>query len=117
MKTLIRLATGVQLLLADCSYTVPVVVISPHGDVLRGSSTAALSGGSFSATDGKLTCSGNYDALDMSVTISMQVLCSDGRKGFVVVTREASGTSGHGTVRLNDGSSADLVFGKAAENF
>jgi hypothetical protein len=76
-----------------------------------------MNGGSFVVTDGKLTCSGNYDAWDMSVTITMQVLCTDGRKGFIVATREASGTSGHGTVHLNDGSTADFVFGKAAQNF
>jgi hypothetical protein len=100
-----------------CSVTVPVVVIAPTGQTLRGTAHADLSGCSFSATDGKLTCSGNYNGLDTSTTITMQVLCSDGRKGFVIATREASGTSGHGTVRLNDGSTAEFVFGHAAENF
>jgi hypothetical protein len=57
------------------------------------------------------------DGLNTSPTITMQVLCSDGRKGFVVATRESSGNSGHGKVTLNDGSSADFVFGHAAENF
>jgi hypothetical protein len=47
----------------------------------------------------------------------MPVLCSDGRKGIAVVTRDASGTSGSGHVRLTDGSSADFIFGSAAANF
>ena len=68
-------------------------------------------------TDGMLTCSGNYDALDMSVTITMQVPGSDGRAAFIVASRRANGTPGHGIVRRNDGSSADFVFGKAAQNF
>lgn len=111
------LSGAVVILVCACSVTVPVVVIAPNGQTLRGTAHADLSGGSFSATDGKLTCSGNYNGLDMSVTITMQVLCSDGRKGFVIATREASGTSGHGMVKLNDGSSAEFVFGHAAENF
>jgi hypothetical protein len=47
----------------------------------------------------------------------MQTLCSDGRKGIVIVTRDSSGTSGHGVVRLNDGSSGQFIFGPAAANF
>lgn len=82
MKNL--LGAGTLLILAACSYTVPVVIISPSGHILRGSRTAAMSGGSFTVAEGTLTCSGNYDAWDMSVTTRMQVLCSDGRKGSVV---------------------------------
>jgi phage-related tail fiber protein len=96
---------------------VPVVVIIPKGQVLRGTSTATLSGGSFLVTDGVLTCTGNYNSMDTSPTITMQTLCSDGRKGFIVSTREASGSSGHGQVHLNDGTSGEFVFGHAAENF
>ena len=104
-------------LLSACAITEPVVVIGKDGQTLKGTTTASLSGGSFSATDGKLTCRGNYDSLNTSVTITMQVLCSDGRKGFVVSTREANGTDGHGTARLNDGSEWSFVFGHAAANF
>ena len=117
MKRSTRIAVLLGCTLSACSITVPVVVIGQNGQVLKGTATADLSGGSFVATDGKLTCSGNYNSLDTSVTITMQVLCSDGRKGFVIATREASGTSGHGTVKLNDGSTAEFVFGHAAENF
>jgi hypothetical protein len=105
------------LLLTGCSITVPVAVINEDGHILRGTSTANLSGGTFEVTDGKLTCAGSYDSLDTSVTISMPVHCNDGRKGFVIATREKSGVSGSGRVRLNDGSEADFVFGKAAEAF
>ncbi len=103
--------------LSGCSISGPVVVITPKGQTLRGNYESDLQGGSFMATDGKLTCSGNYDSLNTSETISMQVLCSDGRKGFVTATRENDGRSGHGTVHLNDGSTADFVFGRAAQNF
>jgi hypothetical protein len=53
----------------------------------------------------------------METTITMQVLCSDGRKGIVIATRESSGTAGHGTVTLNDGSEWTFIFGPAAANF
>lgn len=106
------------LLLTACAITEPVVIIGKHGHTLRGTATASLTGrGNFRATDGQLTCSGSYNSLSMSTTITMQVLCSDGRKGFVIATREANGRDGHGTVKMNDGSEWTFVFGAAAENF
>lgn len=115
-------ALAVGLALPGCgSITVPVAVISNNGDILRGTATAAADGGTFSASGnyrGKpLTCSGNYDSWSRSLTITMPVICSDGRKGFVIATREASGIDGSGRVRLNDGTEADFVFGKAASAF
>ncbi|WP_155983438.1 hypothetical protein [Nitratireductor aquibiodomus] len=103
------------------SLTVPVVVISDTGDVMRGTATAAASGGSFQASgkfNGKpLTCAGTYDSWNTSITISMPVQCNDGRKGLVIATREANGIDGSGRVRLEDGTEADFVFGKAANAF
>jgi hypothetical protein len=92
-------------------------VIGQNGQILRGTVTASLAGGSFSATDGRLTCGGGYDALDTSATISMPVLFSDGRRGIVIATRDANGRSGAGTVRLSDGSTATFMFGPAAAGF
>ena len=103
--------------LPACSVTEPVVVIGDNGQTLRGSATATMSGGSFNVTDDKLTCAGSYNSLSMEPTITMQTLCPDGRKGIVIATRDSSGTSGHGTVRLNDGTSGQFIFGPAAANF
>ncbi|WP_267550960.1 hypothetical protein [Rhizobium rhizogenes] len=105
----------------SCAMTVPVAVISGKGEVMRGTSTAAMSGGSFQVS-GKLNgkparCAGTYDPFDTSVTISMPVQCSDGRKGFVIATRQANGVDGSGRVRLTDGTEADFVFGRAAAGF
>lgn len=105
------------LFLGACSTTLPVAVIDKDGRVLTGSATASLSGSSFQVSDGELTCSGNYDGLNTSVTITMNVACSDGRKGFVTAHREASGQAGSGTVTLNDGYTANFVFGAAARPF
>jgi hypothetical protein len=98
--------------------TEPVVVIGKDGQTLRGTATGRITGdGSFSVTDGQLTCSGNYNSMSREVTINAQVLCSDGRKGIVTSTRESSGMAGHGTVKLNDGSDWTFIFGSSAANF
>jgi hypothetical protein len=104
---------GCAVIVAGCSVTVPVAVIGQNGQILRGENTASLSGGTFSVTDGHLTCSGSYNALNEAPTITMPVLCSDGRTGIVTATRD-SPTSGGGKVRLSDGTVADFIFGEAA---
>ena len=104
------------LLLGSCAITKPVAVVSKDG-VMRGTATASLSGGTFRVSDANKVCSGSYDSLDSSPTITMIVQCDDGKKGFAVVTRDRSGLSGHGRVRMNDGTEADLIFGDAAAGF
>jgi len=105
-------------ILSSCAVTEPVVVIGPNGQTLRGTTTGRMNGdGSFSVTDERLTCSGNYNSLSTEPTINAKVLCSDGRKGIVISTRESSGLAGHGTVKLNDGSQWTFIFGSAAANF
>jgi hypothetical protein len=59
---------------------------------------------------------GPRHSMSREVTINAQVLCSDGRKGIVTSTRESSGMSGHGTVKLNDGSDWTFIFGSSAAN-
>ena len=108
------LVTSVSFLILGCSMTIPVAVIGQHGEILRGTNTVSLSGGSFSVTDGKITCSGSYNALNDSPTITMPVICTDGRTGIVIATRD-SPTSGGGKVRLSDGTEADFIFGEAAK--
>lgn len=114
MKTLVA---AITLVLAGCSMTEPVVVIGKNGETLRGTATAAFNGGSFSVSNRKMSCGGSYNALDASPTISMPVLCSDGRRGIVIATRDAGGTSGAGTIRMMDGEEATFMFGRAATGF
>lgn len=106
-------ATGAATLLVGCSMTIPVAVIGQHGEIMRGTNTVGLTEGSFSVTDGKVTCSGSYSALNKSQTITMPVVCTDGRRGIVTATRD-SPMSGGGKVRLSDGTEADFIFGEAA---
>lgn len=102
--------------LAGCAITEPVAVVSKGipGGIMRGTTTASVSGGSFRVSNGSLTCGGDYNALDTSPTISIPVLCSDGRKGIVTATRDSSGMSGGGHFTLNDGTTGDFMFGSAA---
>lgn len=113
-----RLVLIVALLgLAACSYSWPVAVIGQRGDVLTGTANATLSEGTFSVSNGKLSCTGAYDPLDMSVTLNFTALCSDGRRGFGTVVRENSGQAGQGTVHLDDGETAAFIFGSHAAVF
>jgi hypothetical protein len=105
------------ILLGGCSVTAPVAVITKSGQILRGTATGTMSGGSFEATNGKLTCSGTYDPTTGSITLSAKVLCNDGRTGLAIVTRDRGLQSGSGRIRLSDGSEADFVFGPAADAF
>jgi hypothetical protein len=100
-----------------CSVTEPVAVISKGipGGIMRGTTTASLSEGSFSVSNGQLSCAGTYNALDTSLTISIPVLCNDGRKGIITATREPNGLSGGGRFILTDGTMGDFMFGAAAE--
>jgi hypothetical protein len=105
---------GSALALAGCAITEPVASKGIPGGVMRGTTTASVSGGSFSVSNGSLTCGGDYAALDTSPTISIPVLCSDGRKGIIIATRDSSGMSGGGHFTLNDGTTGDFMFGAAA---
>ena len=60
-----------------------------HAPRLR--SAAALG-----VSNGSLTCGGDYNDLDTSPTISIPVLCSDGRKGIIIATRDNNGMSDSG---------------------
>jgi predicted aspartyl protease len=93
--------------------TLPVVVV---GDdfVLQGITSSSLFGGSFSVTNGQLTCSGTFNPYDRAPTITMQTQCSDGRTGNVVSSRDPSYQAGSGSVTFSDGSHAIFYFGANA---
>ena len=103
----------VVIICASCSMTVPVAVISSKGQILRGENTVSLAGGSFSVTDGKLTCAGSYDAFNHSQTIIVTLVCNDGRTGIAIATRDGP-TSGGGKVTLSDGTDGTFIYGEAA---
>lgn len=99
---------------AACSTTLPVVLVGPNGEVYRGMTHAALSGGSFGVTDGTNTCQGTYNALDLSPVLTIPATCSDGRTGIITATRESDGMAGMGTVAVSDGTTWGFGFGRDA---
>ena len=110
-KVIAALTTTV--ILSSCTTTVPIAVIGQRGEILRGQNTASLSEASFSVTNGKLTCTGSYNPLNQSRTITVTLVCSDGRTGIAIATRD-SPVSGGGKVTLSDGEEGTFVFGDAA---
>ena len=79
---------------------------------MQGSATGAIDGGTFQVTnlDG-LTCNGTYDSLDRSPTITGNVVCSDGRHGKVLITRDTTLRNGSGHGKMNDGTTFKFMFG------
>ena len=114
--SLVMLTCGACAAPRPTSISLPVAVVSKAfpGGILRGTLTATTTGSSFSVSNGTLSCGGSYDAFDVSPTISVPVLCSDGRKGIVIAMRENGGMNGGGHFTLSDGSTGDFIFGAEA---
>ncbi|WP_026222860.1 hypothetical protein [Methylocystis rosea] len=101
------------LILSACATTIPVAVITHDGHILRGENTVSMASGTFSVSDGRLTCTGSYNPLNESRTITVTVTCNDGRTGIAIATRDTP-MSGGGKVTLSDGSEGTFIFGDAA---
>lgn len=104
-------------LLASCgSLTVPAAVKMDNGEALIGTTTAAVSGGTFTVNNpsGAVGCSGTYDPLDTRPVLSTPFRCSDGRYGTITVLRSPDGRGGSGTVALADGGRGRVAFGDQA---
>ena len=90
----------------------PLLVVRAHGRILRGETTVTLAGGHglATATDGDLTCRGDYDGDAPWQMTDILLRCSDGRTG--VAKRTSSFLNqGEGTVRMSDGEVARFAFG------
>jgi hypothetical protein len=90
----------------------PLLVVRANGEVLRGATTATLTGGHGVATasDATLTCHSDYDSDASWRTTDIRFACSDGRTG--VAKRTSSFLDqGEGTLRMSDGEVARFAFG------
>jgi len=104
---------------ASCSTTspfssVPVAIVLPQNQVLRGNAATRIGRGTFEAHDGRVTCSGSFNpgVIDSGVTVFFT--CSNARRGTGTIEPDAS-DSGRAAIRLNDGSEAVFVYGDAAK--
>jgi clan AA aspartic protease (TIGR02281 family) len=93
----------------------PLMIIFPDGTRLAGAVGANLIGaGSFKASNAELTCSGKYNAFNLSQLISARVSCTDGREGMAAVQRDdPMGMSGAGILTFSDGQTAAVAWGVA----
>jgi hypothetical protein len=77
--------------LAACAstMTVPVAVVSKSvpGGIMRGTNTVSLTEASFNVSNGTLSCGGSYSPLNSSPTISIPVICNDGRNVSTTMRR------------------------------
>jgi hypothetical protein len=100
-------------ILCACSTTVPVTGQTSAGEIFKGEATASLSEGTFHvAGPGGKTCSGTYDQWSLKSTLSVEVNCSDGRHGTVLVVRDATLTHGTGAGYMNDGTKFTFTLGE-----
>jgi hypothetical protein len=105
------------LALAGCALTEPVAVISSNGETMKGTATAqSLGPSTFTVTNARATCTGTYDAITPSPTVSFVTKCTDGRTGVGSAVRD-SDISGSGTMQMSDGTTARFVFGPGAAAF
>ncbi|MEC3860731.1 hypothetical protein VK792_05500 [Mesobacterium sp. TK19101] len=112
----IRLAAGLSLALtlAACDTAYPVTVIGEGGVVFRGAATNTfLEGGSFQATNGRVTCTGTYTQYADIRTVSFPVVCSNGLTGIGTAAFETA-RRGSGFVTMSDGSRWQFLFGRGA---
>jgi hypothetical protein len=102
------------MVLAGCATELSVPVTGFIGnEPAIGQTTARLSGqGDFTAStlDG-LVCSGTYDSLDTSPSITIPATCNDGRTGTLIVARNTMTGGGTAIGRLSDGTEARFVYG------
>ncbi len=106
----------IALFCAACEQRYPIAVVGKDlpGGIMRGEAVATLSGGTFSVSGGRLRCAGDYPVNAASDTITIPVLCNDGRKGIVNATRDRDRQGGGGRFTLSDGTTGDFIFGPAA---
>ena len=101
------------MILAGCSLTFPIAVVSKGvpGGVMSGELHGTRSGGTFSVSADNLYCAGNWGG-SLSTTYTIPVLCNDGRSGSLSGTRGGGG--GRGKFTLNDGITGHFVYGPGA---
>lgn len=96
----------------------PVLLTIGNNLIMRGTTTADLTAarGLFEVTDGKVTCSGDYDQWTVGAPqLTVDFTCTDGGKGVAIVNRSpGGGLNGAGTLQMSDGRKGTFVYGDAA---
>ncbi len=105
----------VGFIINGCSSTVPVLIMENNKEVMRGHKTVSPGTGFIEISKytetSKLICSGTFSTYTVSSPIEAEISCNDGRKGKIYMYHDAIGQSGHGTITLNDGYKANVIYG------
>lgn len=109
--------TSLTVLMTACSITGNVAALSHGQRVMHGTYTATLTGAYYTLTNGRVTCTGAFNTNVNQDPAKVPMLCTDGRKGTAVITRQLNGYDGYGTLTFTDGEQIDIVFGRLAQPF
>lgn len=104
---------------AACSATspfssVPVAIVLPGNQVLKGGASTRIGRGTFQARDARVACSGSFNPGVVSSDVRVFFTCSDTQRGSGVLKADDS-DSGRASVRLDGGQGEALfLYGDAA---
>src|SRR5215210_60840 len=104
---------------SSCSTTspfssVPVAIVLPENQVLKGSASTRIGRGTFQARDSRVGCTGSFNPGVISSDVTVFFACSNTQRGTGTIKPEGS-DSGRAAIRLNDGKGEALfLYGEAA---
>lgn len=105
------------LILTACSSRDNVAVLYQGKTAMSGRVSSTLTGGYFTITNGRMTCTGAFNVNEGTDTITTPVICTDGRKGSATVVRQLNGYDGVGKLTFTNGEQYDVVYGRLSEPF
>lgn len=105
------------LFLTACSSRDNVAVLYQGKTAMSGRVTPTLTGGYFSITNGRMTCTGAFNVQQDSDLVTTPVICTDGRKGSATLRRQLNGYDGYGKLIFTDGEEYDVVYGRLSKPF
>lgn len=100
-----------------CSTNGNVAVVSNGKAVMHGTYTATLTGAYYTMTNGRMTCTGAFNTNVNQDPVKVPVMCTNGAKGEAIIKRQLNGYDGYGKITLDNGETADIVFGRLAQPF
>lgn len=106
-----------SLFLTACSSHDNVAVLYQGKTAMSGRVTATLTGGYFTITNGRMTCTGAFNVDQGSDTVTAPVICTDGRKGSATLLRQLNGYDGYGKLTFTNGEQYDVVYGRLSQPF
>lgn len=121
MKMHRNFAVAALLVVTACASQVslPIVGQLSTGETIQGTNLVDISSGVglFEVfTLNGLQCSGQYNAMETTSTISIPVACNNGATGSVLATRDATSAAGTATAKLSNGVTGRFLFGNVSAN-